>query len=192
MPTLFGTKLHQTTAYHPQANGLVERFHRHLKSALKAHLTGPNWIGEHSWVMLGIHTAPKEDLGTASTHSPCRLHPCSSNCLARSGSAPTAPSQPCWQPCQGSNLTARISKTNHCSHTSSGTVRIHPHGWAPPALQAPYIGPYKILDRYDKTFVVDLGGRLEHILVDRLKPAQVDLSAPVPLAQPPRQGRPPL
>ncbi len=66
MVTLFGTKLHRTTAYHPQANGLVERFHRHLKSALKARLTGRNWIDELPWVLLGIRTAPKEDLGTSS------------------------------------------------------------------------------------------------------------------------------
>ena len=39
---LLGTQLHHTTAYHPQSNGLVERFHRHLKSALRARLTGPN------------------------------------------------------------------------------------------------------------------------------------------------------
>ena len=41
---LLGTQLHHTTAYHPQSNGLVERFHRHLKSALRARLTGPNWM----------------------------------------------------------------------------------------------------------------------------------------------------
>ena len=67
MATLFGTKLHRTTAYHPQANDLVERFHRHLKSALEARLNGPNWIDELSWVMRGIHTAPNEDLGTSLT-----------------------------------------------------------------------------------------------------------------------------
>ena len=61
-----GTKLHRTTAYHPQANGLVERFHRHLKAALRARLTSPNWIDELPWVLQGIRTAPKDDLQTSS------------------------------------------------------------------------------------------------------------------------------
>ena len=33
---LLGIRIHRTTAYHPQANGLVERFHYRLKSALMA------------------------------------------------------------------------------------------------------------------------------------------------------------
>ena len=59
---LLGMKHIKTTLYHPQANGLVERFHRHLKSALQACLTGPNWIDELPWVLLGICTAPQEDV----------------------------------------------------------------------------------------------------------------------------------
>ena len=43
---LLGKKRNRTTAYHPQANGLVERFHRHLKSSLKARLTSGNWVEE--------------------------------------------------------------------------------------------------------------------------------------------------
>ena len=34
-----GTQLHRTTSYHPQANGMVERFHRSLKASLR--LTSP-------------------------------------------------------------------------------------------------------------------------------------------------------
>ncbi|XP_072115699.1 uncharacterized protein [Mobula birostris] len=66
MANLLGSQLHHTTAYHPQSNGLVERFHRHLKSALMAHLEGPNWVDKLPWVLLGIRTAPKEDLHISS------------------------------------------------------------------------------------------------------------------------------
>ena len=63
---LLGIQLHHTTAYYPQSNSLVKRFHRHLKAALRARLTGPNWSNELPWVLLGIRTAPKEDLGCSS------------------------------------------------------------------------------------------------------------------------------
>ena len=61
-----GVKLHHTSAYHPQANGMVERFHRILKTALKTRLTCPNWVEELPWVLLGLRTTPKEDLGYSS------------------------------------------------------------------------------------------------------------------------------
>ena len=59
---LLGIRLHHTTAYHPQANGLVESFHRQLKTALMTRLTDANWVDELPWVLLGIRTTPKEDI----------------------------------------------------------------------------------------------------------------------------------
>ena len=42
---LLGTSTNTTTTYHPQANGLIERMHRTMKSALKAKLgADPNWV----------------------------------------------------------------------------------------------------------------------------------------------------
>ena len=38
-----------------------------MKAALRASLTGPNWMDDLPWVMLDIHTAPKEDLRTFSS-----------------------------------------------------------------------------------------------------------------------------
>ncbi|KAK3780607.1 hypothetical protein RRG08_035514 [Elysia crispata] len=61
-----GVKLHHTSAYHPQANEMIERFHWTRKTALKARLTGPNWVEELPWVLLGLRTTPKEDLGYSS------------------------------------------------------------------------------------------------------------------------------
>ena len=54
------------TAYHPQANGLVEQFHQTMKASLMGRLAGPNWLDELPWVLLGIRTFPKEDLKASS------------------------------------------------------------------------------------------------------------------------------
>ena len=44
----------QTTAYHPEANGVVKRLHCRLKDALKARAAAANWSEEIHWVLLGL------------------------------------------------------------------------------------------------------------------------------------------
>ncbi len=61
-----GMAHHQTSAYHPQANGLVERFHRQLKDALRPRLCGLDWAEHLLWVLLGLRAAPKEDSAVSS------------------------------------------------------------------------------------------------------------------------------
>ena len=50
-----------TTAFHPQFNGMVERFHRQLKNSLCARLASSNWFEHLPWVLLGLRTSPRED-----------------------------------------------------------------------------------------------------------------------------------
>ena len=60
---LLGSSRLRTTAYHPMANGLVERFHRQIKSSLKACHTPTHWVESLPIILLGICTALKQDLG---------------------------------------------------------------------------------------------------------------------------------
>ncbi|CAL9704421.1 unnamed protein product [Knipowitschia caucasica] len=55
-----------------------------------------------------------------------------------------------------------------------------------------YDGSFKVLQHGDKSLVVVIEGRPETISVDRIKPAHVDISRPLVLAQAPRVGRPPV
>lgn len=60
---LLGIKHFKTTSYHPQANRMIERFHRTLKASLKCH-------PDNSWfdmlpillLVLGLRSSYKEDL----------------------------------------------------------------------------------------------------------------------------------
>ena len=179
---LLGTQLHHTTAYHPQSNGLVERFHRHLKAALKARLTGPNWLNELPWVLLGIRTAPKEDLG------------CSSAEMVY-GAPLTVPGDFVSTHDTHSDYNSQLQQLRNRVRTLV-PIPTSQHGVAPASiphtlqqakfvfirrdahrtpLQRPYEGPFKVLQPGHKTFKIDIGGQTETISIDRLKPAHMDL-----------------
>ena len=61
-----GTLHHLTTAYHPQANGMVEKSHRQLKDALRARTASANRPSHLPWVLLGLWAAPKENSSISS------------------------------------------------------------------------------------------------------------------------------
>ncbi|TNN04713.1 Pro-Pol polyprotein isoform 3, partial [Schistosoma japonicum] len=58
---LLGSKRIRCTAYHPQANGMVERFHRQLKAALISNLNPNQWTELLPLVMSVIRIAVKTD-----------------------------------------------------------------------------------------------------------------------------------
>ena len=45
---------------------MVERAHRQLKDALRAHEAGADWPDHLAWVLLGLRAAPKESSGLSS------------------------------------------------------------------------------------------------------------------------------
>ncbi len=53
----------QTTAYHPESNGAVERLHRRLKDSLRARAAASPLSEEFPFVLLGLRARPRKDTG---------------------------------------------------------------------------------------------------------------------------------
>ncbi|KAJ8410267.1 hypothetical protein AAFF_G00202480 [Aldrovandia affinis] len=176
-----GVKLHRTTAYHPQANGLCERFHRSMKAALRASLKDGNWLDKLRGSCL--------DSGRPQGRPPVLL-----------GGAGLTGSH-CGFPraslLDSARVFAPVPTTQHGAPTSqvppglrsAGYVFIRHDAHRGP-LQPHDDGPFRVLEHGPKHLVVDIGGRPEHVSVDRVKLAHLDVTQPVDLAIPPRRGRP--
>ena len=59
----FGIVRNRTTSYHPQSNGMIERFHRQLKAAIMAHESPNPWTITLPSVLLGVRPAVNELFG---------------------------------------------------------------------------------------------------------------------------------
>ncbi|KFD60560.1 hypothetical protein M514_27264 [Trichuris suis] len=174
-----GIQLAPTSAYHPQANGLIERFHRQLKSALTAHVHhSRQWVDSLPFALLGIRSAVKEDL----RHCPAELVYGSSLRLPAVFFSPTAGSkQPSSNRAEldaffGSvRPTPTRSPLRPCWHVPRG-LRTATHVFARvdaqrPPLSPAYDGPFAVVTRTQKTLTLARNGRLETVSVDRVKPA---------------------
>ena len=62
MCVTLGCELHHSTAYHPQAQGLIERFNKTIKTSLKCHEEPNEWYDQLPWTLLALRNMPKEDL----------------------------------------------------------------------------------------------------------------------------------
>ena len=198
MSQSIGIQIHHTTSYHPQSNGLVERFHRSLKTSLKARLKGPNWIDELPWVMLGLRTTPKDDLDTSSAELVYGEPLTVPGDFVSSRTVPWSPQE------QLKTLRSQVYHKAPVPTSTHGTPRSNipkellsakfvfiRHDAHRTPLQRPYDGPFQVIAAGEKTFRVQIGNREELISIDRLKPAHLDPDNPPLLAQPPPRGRPP-
>ena len=189
---LMGSTHHPTTAYNPEANGLVERMHRTLKAALIARCTDASWISHLPWVLLGLRTTPKEGANVSSAEMvygdplvvPAEFFP----------GAPTSPDltrlralvdkhAPCPQTYKNSRATHVPTSLSSATHVF---IRTDSHR---PPLTPPYTGPYLILQRKPKTLLLQLKNSKDWVSIDRIKPAFLPADDPPPVRFS-RAGRP--
>ena len=156
---LLGISASTTTAYHPQANGMVERFHRQLKASLKARLSGPNWMDELPLVLLGIRSAWREDIDCSAAdlvygtglHVPGEFLPQP----AVSAPPPTEFLRHLQDTMRKALPTPPEFHGKHPEYkphnlAATGFVYVRHDAHRGP-LQRPYTGPFKILETAEKT-----------------------------------------
>lgn len=175
-----GVKRIRTTPYHPQSNGLVERWHRSLKSALSARLDNSSWIKELSTVMYGLRAAGRSDSGISAAQlvfgQTLRLPSdffedkqvqCDPSTLLDSIQKAINKCRPAYSPHASNRTYFKHKDLESCNFVfvRDDTVRR--------PLKSPYDGPYRVISRDSKVFLVQLENRQTRISVDRLKPAYV-------------------
>ncbi|XP_025263430.1 uncharacterized protein LOC112637596 [Camponotus floridanus] len=185
---LLGTTHLRTTAYHPSANGMVERLHRQLKAAIMCQQQC-RWTQSLSTVLLGIRSAWKEDLQATAADmvygQSLRLPGEFLGSLYCNNAADNVSDfvkelrqhlrelRPTKVSRHGTGKTFVFKDL-----ATSEEVFIRHDGLKQP-LQQPYDGPYKVIKRAEKTFVVRINGRDVTVSIDRLKPAYIMADDPV-------------
>ncbi|KMQ86388.1 gag-pol polyprotein [Lasius niger] len=179
LAALLGVSHIRTTAYHPQANGLIENFHRPLKAAIKCHAT-ERWTEVLPSILLGFRTAIKEDLHASPAQlvygTPLRLPGELFTSTTDSSYSPSLDFvrrfQEHMQKLQPQPVVSHGKKAifvhhelHTCSHVFLRTDAVRR------PLQPPYKGPYPVLSRHGKVFKILINGKPNTVSVDRLKPA---------------------
>ena len=208
----WGIENHHTSAYHPEANGLVERLHRRMKESLIAlcedarHL----WYWRLPMTLLAIRTTFKPDVGA----SPADLvygeglaipgeilgnEDLNDEELLRRQRSLLANMRMEVERLQpkptSSHRRPAVYLPDELQTATHVFVR---RGGVQPSLTSPYEGPFRIANRSPTNFDVHIPGRgVETIAISRIRPAHKadddddqNLSDEIP-PSPPRPGRRP-
>jgi cleavage and polyadenylation specificity factor subunit 1 len=174
-----GIKLSHTTAYHPQCNGKVERLHRSIKSALKAH-NNISWSDTLPTVLLGLRTAIRDDTNYTIAEMVYGENIKLPGEFFESKINHTLPTtfltnlQKCMQlirprePQQKGIPKIFVHKDlRSTSHVFLRIDRVRKQ------LEPPYEGPFPVIHRSPKYFTIRIKNKDVNVTIDRLKPAYI-------------------
>lgn len=177
-----GIKKTRTTAYHPQCNGIIERWHRSLKTAITAYLVEKNtkWLDALPTVLLGLRAAPRSDTGVSAAQL---TYGCSIRLPGDFFDNTDRSTKMDYD--YVDNLRRAIGEYKEAGYSKKNpNIYVHQDlqtcknvflrvDTGHRSLQPPYEGPYPVLRRDKKVFTLQLPGREANISIDRLKPAYV-------------------
>ncbi|VDP45474.1 unnamed protein product [Schistosoma mattheei] len=181
LTALLGITRFRATAYHPQANGLVERFHRQPKASISA-ANVSQWTDALPLVLRSIRNAVKADIG----YTAAQLAYETTLRLAGEFVDPSSTSMNMDLTSYTNRLTNAMRSVKIVFTRPQSTdvfvqldlrystyvfVRRDSHRRP---LESAYEGPFKVLQCEPKYYIVDKNGTNDSISIDRLKAAYLE------------------
>ncbi|UYV73410.1 hypothetical protein LAZ67_10003088 [Cordylochernes scorpioides] len=160
LTTLCGIKLRHSTAYHPQCNGKIERLHRTIKTAIRAH-NNIKWTETLPTVLM-VYGKTIRLPGEFFDDSKHHLH---AEEFVQQLQKQMELLKPLNEKHHSKTKVFVHKDLKTCSHVFIRTDRVKK------PLEPPYEGPFPVLDRTDKYFTLKVKGRNVTISIDRLRPA---------------------
>ena len=181
MCEFLGAQRNATCSFRPESNGMVERMHRTLKTALRCQENPTDWYSNLGVVLLGMRAMVKEDLGCSSAEltlgTPLRVPgeffvsdretiPQTEYGRQLVGFMQTLRPSPPREPCRRDYFVD--DKLSSCSHV------FVKNNAAKTTLDQAYTGPYRVLSRTDKYFTLEMGAnRYDNVTINRLKACSI-------------------